>query len=265
MLHKAMLAALTVLLALIPTADVQPAAPVPIGKVVQTESTMVLLTIGDSRSVTGIWQNRLCQNMATYAGITCDLRNEAVGSTNCEYWMSRIQGLLVEHNPDAVILACGTNNDATTAAGRTSLGTAFRTVMETAYAFRTSPRIKLFPVLIQYSDYLAPESLQWLTVSEPLVNDTIYQNSLFYSPAGWFPGGFINWQGIPGTPPYLKDPVHPSERGEQYMGDLAYQEIAPGLGWPASTSPITCDLNGGRRPYGRWTGPQAVPCLGPLS
>lgn len=228
---------------------------------VQNQGTMVVVTLGDSRSVSGRWQQKLCQEMATNAGITCDLRNLAVGGTNCDYWVPRIGNILTTHNPDMLILACGTNNNANTATGREQLGAAWRTIVETTYVFRSNPRVIIVPVLIQYSDPIAaPSSLQWVITSEPLVNDTIYVNSLYYSPYGWFPAGFIDWQIIPNSPPYLSDPLHASPLGEDYYGKLAYMQMAPDIGWPSPAAPITCDLYGGRYPYGRFTGPGSTPC-----
>lgn len=225
-------------------------------------TSMVVVTLGDSRSVHGRWQQKLCQEMFTNANITCDLRNLAVGTTDCGYWASRISNVLTTHNPDMLILACGTNNNANTASGREQLGNAWRTIVEATYTFRTNPRVIMVPVLIQYSDPIAaPQALQWVITSEPLVNDTIYSNSLYYSPYGWFPAGFIDWQLIPNSPPYLEDPLHPSLRGQDYMGKLAYMEMAADIGWPEPIDPITCDLFGGRYPYGRNQGPGSQPCL----
>lgn len=225
-------------------------------------STQVTVTLGDSRSITGQWQQTFCSELQTNANITCDLRNLAVSGTTCDYWVPRIQNILVTHNPDMLILACGTNNDANTQAGRDQLGAAWRTIVETVYQFRTNPRVKIVPVLISYADAIRlTPATAWVGPSEPWVNDTIYFNSMYYSPYGWFPGGFIDWQMLPSNPPYMRDSLHPSDLGEWLMGKVAYRQLAPGFGWPAPSSPVTCGLYGGRYPYGRYTGPGSQPCV----
>jgi len=221
-----------------------------------------ILTLGDSITSPGQWQAELCRLMAQDAGVTCDLRNEAVSGTGCGYWPSRIAGLLAQHQPDMVILACGTNDWALSPQARADLGTAFRLTVEAIYTFQSSPRIRIVPALIQYSDHLiAP---QWVVDSEPLVNSELYTNMQYYAPAGWFTA-ILDWQYIASTPTYLVAQengvpagLHPTPRGNRYMGRLAYDRIAAGMGWPATSEPPLCDLYGTRRPYPR---PAYIPCL----
>lgn len=223
--------------------------------------TLRILTVGDSMSELGKWQAELCRLMAQDADLTCDVRNEAVGGTTCGYWPSRIVGLLNIHQPDLLIIACGTNDDARTQAQRDALGMVWRQTVEAVYTWRT-PHIPIVPVLVQYSDQLiAP---QWRVDSQPLVNDTLFENMGYYLPAGWFQA-VIDWQVIPSTPTYLLREengqpagIHPTPRGYAYMGRLAYDRLAAGLGWPATSEPALCDLYGTRRPYPR---PAYTPCL----
>lgn len=219
-----------------------------------TPTTVTVLTLGDSITTPGLWQESFCNQLEAATTNVCDVRNVAVSGTRCDYWPSRIGALLAQHQPDLVIMACGTNDDTTTAAGRENLGTAFRLVVEAVHTFRT-PAIPFAPVLIQYSDpLLAPP---WVVASQPYTNDTLYTNLMYYQPAGWFPG-IVDWQVIPATAEYLiGDPypqqqgLHPTERGHRYAGRLAYDRIAPGMGWPASADPPLCGLHGHRRGYPR--------------
>lgn len=238
------------LVALVSTGSVAPVDT----SVFQDPPEVVVLTLGDSISSTGEWQQEFCAQLEAATENTCVLRNAAVGATGCGYWPSRINALLTQHQPDLVIMACGTNDDTTTANGSENLGTAFRQVVEAVHTFQTPP-IPFAPVLIQYSDpLLAPA---WVLASQPITNDTLYINLMYYNPYGWFPG-IVDWQIIPATADYLVGTpypqelgTHPTARGYRYAGRLAYDRIAPGMGWPASTDPPLCGLHGHRRGYPR--------------
>ncbi len=208
-----------------------------------TVGTVRVLTLGDSITWPGLWQAEMCRQLANAAGLTCDVRNVAVGGTGCGYWPSRIQALLNQHQPDLVVIACGTNDDLTVLGASAALGTAWRQTVETIYTHRTPP-IPIVPVLIQYSDpFLVPP---WVMASEPLVNDEIYRNIQLYQWAGWFPG-VVDWQVIPADAVHLDGGgFHPTPVGQLKAGYLAYERIAPGMGWPQSAEPRPCGLAGHR-------------------
>lgn len=222
---------------------------------------VVVLTLGDSNSVAGLnggWQAEFCRQLSIAAGKACDLRNASVGGTGCGYWPSRVGALLAQHQPDLVILACGTNDDLTVPGATDALGTAFRLTVEAVHTFRT-PAIPIVPVLMQYSDpYLAPP---WVLASTPAVNDELYRNILLYNWAGWFPG-IVDWQIIPATAYYLlaggaEVGVHRTARAQVDAGRIAYDRTAPGMSWPVSPEPPPCGMVGHRRGYER---PQVPLC-----
>lgn len=220
--------------------------------------TARVLFLGDSITAGSTWPSEFCRLASVAAGVMCDIRNAAVAGTDCGYWVSRIAELKASFHPDLVFLACGTNNDARTIAGRELLGWQFRSIVE---AVHPTP---IVPVLIQYSDpLLAP---QWVLDSERPANDTLWINMQYYLPAGWFPG-VVSWQTIPATATYLTaDPtpqypngvgLHSTDRGQHYQGRLAYDAVAPGYGWPPATEPPLCDLYGHSKDYPR---PTYTPC-----
>ena len=228
---------------------------------VAVPEVVVILALGDSitESPDG-WTAEFCSQMEAATDNLCDMRNVAVGQTKCNYWPSRINALLVLHEPNLVIMACGTNDDTTTAAGRDALGTAFRQTIESVHTFR-SPPILFAPVLIQYSDPMMAPS--WVVASQPFTNDTLYSNVMLYNYPSWL-AGIVDWQVIPATADYLVGTpypqevgLHPTARGHLYAGRLAYDRIALGMGWPISSDPALCGLYGHRRGYGR---PTYAPC-----
>lgn len=236
------------------------AAPAPLAAEVRITtaappSTARVLTLGDSISTGARWQAELCRLMLVNAGIMCDLRNEAVGGTQCDYWPERIASLLVEHDPvGMVILACGTNDHINEYVwGEPSTSWSFRYTVEAIHGYNSA--IDIVPVLIQYADPLLPGSPQILTDWIPVTNDRLYSQMLRYP--GWF-AGIVDWQLIPATATYLDTTgFHPTDRGYRYMGRLVYDRIHAGMGWPAASEPPLCDLYGHRRGYTR---PSYTPC-----
>ncbi len=221
-----------------------------------TYNQLKILTIGDSITQPGLWQAEMCRLVEGYTSVDCDIRNEAVPGTGCTYWSSRIGALLVEHQPDMVVFACGTNDYTVPLANQEFLGMHFRITVEAIRTFRNPP-IEIVPTLIQYSDPLV--AAPWVIESEPKTNDALYTNMLYYIPAGWFTG-IIDWQSVPSSSEYLDaGGIHPTQRGYRYLGRLAYDRIAPGMGWPQNPEPVLCGLTGHRRPYPR---PPSPSCLG---
>jgi lysophospholipase L1-like esterase len=238
---------------------------------VHQAGTVRILTIGDSRSSSGLWQQEFCRYMATTAGLTCDVRNESVAGTRCTYWPDRIKGLLAKHEPEMVFLFCGTNDDTSTQAARDQMGWAFRYTVEAIRTYRPARPIPIVPAIVQYSDPLiAP---QWLLDGEPRANDVLWTNMQYYLPAHWFPG-VANFQQIPATADYLDDGgIHPTLKGQnkgesqfesvqthkgyRTMGRIVYDSIFANQGWPAPTEPPLCGMYGHRKGYPR---PPYTPC-----
>lgn len=228
----------------------------------QALPAVVVLTLGDSNSTNGLaggWQEEFCRQLQVSAGRTCDLRNPSVAGTGCGYWPPRVAGLMATHNPDLVIIACGTNDDTRTPAQVDAFGYNWRLTVEAVWRHRSPPVLSV-PVLLQYADpYTAP---QIVLDSLGPTNDAIYTNLQYYIAHGWF-AGIVDWQPIPTSADYLvstpADPagLHRTARGQRYAGRLAYDRIAPGMGWPTSVEPPLCGLVGHRRPYPR---PQVPLC-----
>lgn len=244
-----------------------PAASVPMATapvVVQAEVSQdkpppipfVLMTPGDSITANGGWQIEFCRILLKEANLACDIRNVAVGATQCEYWPSRIGQALIDNNPDLVVLACGTNDAPWEYTyGEPETRWAFRATVEQIHNFRT-PAIPIVPVLIQYADPLITGSAEYLQGTIPATNDNLYVSMMLY-PSSWFPG-IVNWQKIPANGTYTNaDGFHPNAHGQQVMGRIVYDTIHAGMGWPPSSEPPLCGMHGHRKPYPR---PSFIPC-----
>lgn len=226
----------------------------------QAEPTPLrILTIGDSMSEQGIWQDKLSE-MLTSSGIPNEIVDVSVGGTNCHYWTSRLTAALQAHNPDLLVISCGTNDDPNQKIwGEPITGWSLRTLIETAYNWRPSNRVKVLTSLIQYSDpKIAPD---WLLSNEPRTNDILYRNMLYY-PRGTILAGIADFQYIPSTATYLDSGgIHPTDRGYGYMARIAYDAAKGTMGWPELNPeeyPPLCDLYGHRKGFAR---PSFVPCV----
>ena len=216
-----------------------------------------ILTIGDSITLAGLWQQELARLALQDAGVTLDIRNEGVGGSRTTHWPDVINSLLTKHQPDLVTFFTGTNDDPNeTKFGESATAWAWRSTVEAIHTFRTPP-IKVVPALIGYSDPLV--AADWLLANEPRTNDTIYAQWGHY-PADWF-AGITNFQVMPGTPDFLDTSgIHPNPRGYKTMGRIVYDAIASSLGWPGSSEPPLCGLWGHRKGY---SPPAYVPCTSP--
>jgi lysophospholipase L1-like esterase len=237
-------------------------------------ATLRLMTVGDSITADGRWQQEFARLAAAYAGVTVDVRNVAVAGQRTTYWPDRIAGLLVQHQPDVVSLFSGTNDDpAEQRFGEPATGWAWRYTVEAIRAYRQANPAWIVPAFIQYSDpwSSAPE---WLLRNEPLVNDIIYRQYKRREPDGWF-AGICNFQQIPGTADYLAEEItadyptgiaiHPNARGQRAMGRITYDAVHVALGWPPCPEPPLRGMYGHRRGYPRppylpW--PDACSCGG---
>ena len=226
----------------------------PAQAVARVDVPLVLMTIQDSQGTSGIWQAEFCRIVELETDRVCDVRNEAVGGTQCDYWPYQINALLAEHDPDMVIFACGTNDHIGEYIwGEPSTSWSFRATVEAIHAYNSA--IDIVPVLIQYADPMLPGSPQILTDWIPVTNDRLYSQMLLYT--GWFPG-IVDWQLIPATATYLDSTgFHQTNRGQLYMGRLVYDRIYAGMGWPAASEAPLCDLYGHRKGYTR---PSYTPC-----
>ena len=230
-------------------------------------ATVRVLAVGDSRTSSGQWPTELAR-LLDAAGVPHQVDTVGVGGTDCRYWVDKIQAILVAHNPDVFVLACGTNdNPDQRVYGEPVTGWAFRSIVEQVHAYRPAAPVVTIPVLIQYSDpILAP---RWLLSNEPRTNDILYREMRRHW--DWWPSGVADMQVIPATATYLAaDPypspagqigIHPTPRGARYMARIVYDRGAAAALWPTSGDPPLCDLYGHRDGYPRPTGPDAKPCL----
>jgi hypothetical protein len=256
--HSAVAVTVTMSQVPAPAAVATSVAQLPImAAAIPTPDPFRILVLGDSISINNAWPTELCRLMAQDAGITCDIRNPSVSGVGCDYWPSRISGLLNTNHPHAVALFCGTNNVGTSSSGLNTLGAAFRMTVEATYTFQANPRITILPSFIQYSDVLTlPDNVRWLINSEPNVNDELYRNMQYYQPSGWFPAGIADFQQIPGTAQFMDEEcpgcagIHPNALGYKAMGRIVYDRFASAYGWPASSEPPVCNMYGHRLAYG---------------
>ena len=164
-----------------------------------------------------------------------------------------MEALLEAHEPDLVVVMCGTNDDPSARSyGEPTTGWALRSIIETVHAARPEAPIPVLPTLIQYSDPLVAPTWLWED-DEPRTNDLLWTNMLWYLKP-WTPGwlaGVVDLQVIPATASYLRaDGIHPTTLGQRTIGRLVYAAAAPSMGWPELPDPL-CDLYGHRIGYPR--------------
>ena len=187
----------------------------------------------------------------------------AAGGTTCGYWSSRMASLVTTHQPDLIVLACGTNDrmDNKTSAQISAWEGVYRGLLDTALDL--DPDVIVWPTWVQYSAGRAtPEcttppgpSPAWLPASEAKVNDAIYRSVRVIDEFGKRVPGWIDLQAIPEG--YLDVcGVHPTPGGYDVMGRVIFNAIAGSLVTPPA-APLPCGLTG-RRPGGAV--PNWIPC-----
>ncbi|MGW5560830.1 SGNH/GDSL hydrolase family protein [Micromonospora sp. NPDC003944] len=186
----------------------------------------------------------------------------AVGGVTCNYWSSRMASLVTTHQPDLILVNCGTNNNLSAAseAQIVAFERTYRALFDTALDL--DPDVVMYPSWVQYSaghpstGCTTPPgpSPAWLPASEAKVNDAIYRSMRVIDEYGDRVPTWIDYQSVPEG--YLDEcGVHPTPGGYDVMGRLAYNAIAPRLG--VAPAPLPCGLVGRRpgSPVGQW-----VPC-----
>jgi len=230
----------------------------------------VILTVGDSitegatmaGSVSASYRAELGR-LLSEACIPHRFVVAAVGGTTCGYWSSRMAGLMAEHQPDVVLIQCGTNNrlDNATSAQVSAFEATYRSLFDTV--MDSDPDVLAWPAWVQYSagratpDCTTPPgpSPAWLPASEARVNDAIYRSIRVHAEFGKRIPTWIDYQAIPEG--YLDVcGVHPTLGGYDVMGRIAFNTIAPHLVAPPQAA-LPCGLTG-RRPGG--VVPNWVPC-----
>jgi lysophospholipase L1-like esterase len=200
-----------------------------------------ILALGDSITAAFGWQAALSQRL-DLADVQHVITTRAVGGTRCSYWPSRIAALLAEHDPDVVMLLCGTNDDpAERIYGEPMTSWSVRSVYEAAHAYGAA----VVPTFVQYADpFLAPG---WLIDSLPVINGYLYTEIIRH--ISWWVG-ILDLQMIPASAVYLADDgIHPNTHGQATIGLLAYRALAPFLQEPGAPEP--CGMAGHQRGYAR--------------
>lgn len=243
-MRRRLLAALTALALVL-------AAAAPTGTAAATVSAITpahILALGDSITMAGSGHDSYrteLTRLLNAGGIAPVWSVAAVSGSRCNYWPSRIGGLLAQHDPDLVIVACGTNDDAGSAAGRAETGTAIRQIAEAIRTHRgeVTP-VRQIGAYIQLSDpYGIPQSLAYLPGNEEGVNRVLAAQYALYLPY-WTSLAVADLVPIPGNPTTLVDGVHPTAHGYRLMARLIYDAGAARGWWPASAEPTPCGLYG---------------------
>lgn len=222
-------------------------AAVPTGAAAVTLSPVSIMVLGDSRSAgthDDSYRAELDRLLRT-GGVEPTWIAAAVSDTRCTYWTSRIHDLLVLHDPDVVILACGTNDDTATVAARDAMGAAIRTITETIRLHRgeVTPTRQL-GAYVQLSDpYGVAPAQAWVPPSEERANIVLASNYGLYLPH-WASLAVADLSRIPGNHVTLPDGMHPSAYGHGLVARLLYDAGAARGWWPATSEPAPCGLYG---------------------
>lgn len=257
-MRRRLLAALTALALVL-------AAAAPTGTAAATVSaltSMKILTVGDSITLDGggpAYRAKL-EQLLVDGGIQPTWVVAAVSGSRCTYWSPLIKGLLNTHQPDLVILSCGTNDDTTTQNARDSMGWHFRTIVETIRTHRPDPNpVKIITGQIGISDPYHPSvgGFNGLPAAQERANSVLRQNIAYYA-GPWAPAfQVIDLSRVPGNPTTVPDGTHPGVKGHALYARLMHNAGAAGGWWPASTEPPPCDLYG--HPMGTAV-PAFTPC-----
>lgn len=226
-----------------------------------------VLTVGDSITAGGVggdptspawhYQPTLASLCTSLAGITCDTINVAWGGGKCSDMVPPLAGWLTQYQPDAIVLACGTNDRTEDVGPDGSPATvwALKQFLTQAHTYRAT-----MPIVVGLPMYQDPTLASDYDIAKmPTIEDWESSTVATYVAQGW-PVGVADLQVIPATGAYVvTDGTHPLPRGYRYIGQLVYDALARLKGWPVSAA--LCDLYGHRRGTPRPTGGAATPCL----
>lgn len=149
----------------------------------------------------------------------------ALPGSRCTYWVEQMPALLALHNPDVVLINCGTNDPAFTVADRELLGQSYRQIVEAIHTH--NPHARILMSLLQISR-VDPGGPAWLPDNEIRVNEVIAFNADYYLP--YWDVGLVDFSLIPATVENNPDGVHPSPIGELKYANAWFVE-GRRLGW----------------------------------
>lgn len=182
----------------------------------RSNEPVTILAVGDSKTADGRWQSEFSR-LLDRVDVRHHFVTDALGGTRCDRWPSRIDELLDQHEPDLVVVLCGTNDDpaATDTAG------AIRKVIrrsERAGAHVLSARIS-------YSQPgVAPA---WLLANERKTNKTLRSEFKRHDDIS-----VADLRKIPSDARHLVDGIHGTDRGYELQGRLLFRAVRGDMGWP---------------------------------
>lgn len=209
-------------------------------------SALRMMSLGDSQSAgsaTDAYRAEMSRLLAA-VGVAVDWRVAAVSGTRTTYWSPKIKQLLIDHDPDLVVVILGTNDDTATAAARDQMATSVRIIAETIRTHRgeVTP-VRQIGAYIQLSDPYNPLTPSWLPASEERANTVLRTEYARYLPY-WTSLAVADLSRIPGNPLTVADGMHPSPYGRRVCARLLYDAGAARGWWPPCGEPAPTDLYG---------------------
>lgn len=217
-------------------------------------TSLRVLVLGDSISEVCITVSGWCGELVTSlaaVGVTVDIRAYASGGKRCAWVAAGVVAALAQHQPDVVLLNCGTNDDPNEICyGESCTAWAWRYTVEAAKAAGAR-------VGVAFIGYTDPDEKRVLGNKPKLerTNDNLYtQIARFAGPWGLAVASF---QKVPSDPVHLPDGVHPGGRGDTVYARIWHDALAE-QGWvPAALGPPLCGMYGRRAGY---PVPSTTPC-----
>lgn len=159
--------------------------------------------------------------------VRAEFVNVAIAGTGCDFWVSRLPALLIEHDADVLLLNCGTNDDATTTAAMQRFRDNYTKLIMDARAARPSEPIKVIASEVQISDHFNPRVPAWLVPNELRVNEIIYEIIRDWS---GLPVGKADMSALATDSTNTPDGVHPGPEGHMFYANAWFNE-GQRLGW----------------------------------
>jgi hypothetical protein len=212
-----------------------------------------ILVVGDSiaepcsTAPVGGWCARL-DVMLRAVDVVPQWSTLALPGARCRWAADRIGAALNAHDPDVVLLNCGTNDDPKEKCwGESCTAWAQRVIIEAAH----NSGARVATAFVGYPDLLRFGS----QVNQEAANDAIYSNLGLYTTWNL---GLANFQQVPGNPDYLPDGIHPTgPKGADAYARIWF-EVGAGRGWwPAGAALPLCGMFGRRAGY---SVPAYLPC-----
>jgi hypothetical protein len=198
-------------------------SPLSISEPIRASIPKKILTCCDSITVPSSYHRHLAVKFQAVE-IIPDYTNVAIGGTGCDYWVPRMPALLAEHDPEVVLLNCGTNDGVFNA----DHAAAFHGYYTTLISDIRASGAKVIASRLQLSDRWNPATPSWLYDNEVRVNAIIeevtadlYEQNII---------GVANMTAIDGNAINNPDGVHPGPIGDDLYAQAWFGE-GRRLGW----------------------------------